>query len=311
MSNPKFTKNEYYNNAAEIFKIVSKEIVDDNLNDKWAVIQNTLFFAIGIEKILKSILYNVNPLYILEKPDFKNSVPVQYSNYMKNDFEIIKNPDADVIAYQSSVFRSQIFSKTITDNKNTLLSLKHYRDIIAHHKLDGLDIDAMKILLKRDFYPFLSKLSTEFNMSAANGLFFNNLNSQLAHISSSLQDDIEKKIELRIEGLKARWIQKSGSHTFNTDECEKSTIELLRKDFAYPTICPCCGNYAVVFTIPVMQYDSYRQELVKSGYETKGLECKFCELKLSDYKEFDFLNVKPDIESKSSVIERYDGTAAE
>lgn len=302
----KYTKrNSFYKDASKVLKVVSKEIADNNLEKDLVVIQNTLFFAIGVEKLLKSILYDVNPLYILEQPDFKNSVHIEYSNEIKDKSELSsKKPDGDVIAYQASVLRSIVFSKTILDHKNTLMRLKNYRDIIVHHNFEKLDIEAMKVLLQRDFYPFLSELSKEHNL-AAQGNFFNNLHSKLAKISGSLQEDIEKQIKLKIESTQSKWNQMSGSHLFNRKKCEKETVELLKKDFTYPATCPSCKNYAVIFTVPIMEYDTYRQEIVQTGLETKGLECKFCELNVFDYKELDFLNIKPEVELKNSVIEKY------
>ena len=230
---------------------------------------------------------------------------VQYSNHIKDKSEIkSKKADEDVIAYQSSVLRCVTFSKTILDNKNTLMSLKNYRDIIVHHNFNKLDIQAMEMLLKRDFYPFLSELSKEHDLSAQ-GSFFNNLHSKLAKISGNLQDDIENKIKLKIESTQAKWKQMSGSHSYNKKRPKEETIELLKKDFTYPATCPSCNNYAVVFTVPIMEYDPYRQEPVQTGLETKRLECKFCNLKLLEYKELDILNIKPKVDEKSLIVERY------
>lgn len=298
-------KSIFYKDACMVFKIVSKNISDDKLGDEWQVIENTLFFAIAMEKLLKSILYDINPLYILEQPDFKNSVLVQYDSHIKDKSEL--NPkkfDEDVIAFQSSVLRCVVFSKTILKNKNTLMSLKHCRDIIVHHSFTKLDIEAMKLILKRDYYPFLSELSEEHNLGAQ-GSMFNNLHSKLAKISGELQDDITNQIKLKIESTKSRWDQQKGSSSFNKRKCEKDTLELLRKDFTYPANCPSCDNYAVVFTVPIMEYDAYSKEVIQTGLETKGLECKFCNLELLNYKELDILNVQPEIENKSSIMEEY------
>lgn len=298
-------RNSFYKDAGKVFKVVSKDIADNDLGNDWQVIKNTLFFAIGIEKLLKSILYDINPLYVLEQPDFKNSVLVQYSNDIKDKSELnSKKPDEDVIAYQSSVLRSIAFSKTVLDNKNTLMSLKHYRDIIVHHNFNKLDIVAMRMLLKRDYYPFLSELSNEHNLSAQ-GVFFNNLHSKLAQISGNLQDDIEKQIKLKIDSAQSKWNQMSSSHSFNRKKYEVESLERLKKDFVYPVVCPSCNNYAVVFTVPIMEYDAYRQEIIQTGLETKGLECMFCHLELLDYKELDFLNIKPEVENKEAIIEKY------
>jgi len=304
-------RNSFYKDASRVFKVISKDIADEKLNNDWLVIQNSLLFAIGIEKLLKSILYDINPLYILEQPDFKNSVLVEYAESVKDKSELgSKKPDGDVIAFQSSVLRCIAFSKTVLDHKNTLMGLKNFRDIIVHHNFSNLDLNAMRTMLLRDYYPLLSELSSKHDL-AAQGNFFNNLHSKLASISGALQDDVEKQIKLNIESKQSKWNQMSGSHTFNRKACEQETLTLLNKDFTYPTTCPSCNNYAIVFTTPIMEYDVYRQELTQTGLETKGLECAFCKLKVHDAKELDYLNIKPEIDKRDLVIEIYsDGAEA-
>ena len=53
-------RNNFYKDAGKILKIVSKNIADNKLANDWEVIENTLFFAIAIEKLLKSILFDIN-----------------------------------------------------------------------------------------------------------------------------------------------------------------------------------------------------------------------------------------------------------
>ena len=88
---PKRTYNSYYLESFEIFKKLSKDIVDDNFSISWEKKNATLWLAIGLEKLLKGILYSINPLYILKNPEFKNSIQVFYSDKVFNNFELIKS----------------------------------------------------------------------------------------------------------------------------------------------------------------------------------------------------------------------------
>lgn len=297
-------KNEFHKDSFILLKKVAKEIADEQLINDQKVIENVLFFAIGIEKLLKAIIYDVNPLFILETPDFKNAVPILYDTIIKDKTEITKNPNEDVIAFHSSVMRTTTFSKTALENKNTLMKLKNARDIIVHHNFNKLDVAELKILLQRDFYPLLSAFSDEHNLGGQSN-FFNNLHSKLARISSALQDDIEKQINLKIEASSSYWNTLKGAHTFDRKNPEHKTVEMLYKDFAFPFECPSCNNYGVVFTSPILEFDTYRNEMRQTGSDTKAFKCYFCDLEVTDYKELDFLKIKPEIAKKSEVITNY------
>ncbi|MNJ85075.1 hypothetical protein D3C87_25410 [compost metagenome] len=297
-------RNEFHKDAFVILKKVAKEIADEQLTNDQKVIDNVLFFAIGIEKLLKSIIYDINPLFILETPDFKNSVPLLYDTLIKDKSEINKNPNGDVIAFHSSVMRTITFSKAALENKNTLMKLKNARDIIVHHNFNNLDVSELKTLLQRDFYPLLSAFSDEHNLGGQTN-FFNNLHSKLARISSTLQDDIQKQISLKIEASSSHWNTLKGTHTFDRKKCEHKTAEMLSKEIAFPFECPSCNNYGVVFTSPVLEFDSYRNEMRQTGSETKAFKCYFCDLEVTDYKELDYLKVKPDPSKKQEIISLY------
>ena len=297
-------KNQFHYDSYTILKKVSRTIAENKLQDDWTIIQTTLLFAIGIEKTLKALLSDINPVYILESPEFKNSIQICYGNRIKDKTEIHKNVNEDVIAFQSSVLRCSVFSKTVFENKNILMKLKNARDIIVHHNFEKLDIAELEKLLKRDLYPFLTSLSDEHKLNGQLN-FFNNLHSKLADISSSLQDDIAKQINLKIESRQSFYKTLSGSATYKRQRDELNSVELLKKDFAYPTECPSCNNQAVVFTAPIMEYDNYKNEMLQIGLDTKGFSCQFCKLEVSDYKELDYLKITPDIDKKEEIINEY------
>ena len=299
-------RNDFHKDSFQLFKKVSKQIADNELTTDLAVIETTLLFAIGIEKLLKGLIYDVNPLYILESPDFKNSVPLEYESFIKDKSEINKTPNGDVIAFHSSVMRATTFSKTAFENKNTLMKIKNARDIIAHHNFKNLDINELRTLLKRDFYPLLSTFSSEHDLGGQTN-FFNSLHSSLATISSALQGDIEKQVKLKIEARQSYWNTLKGTHTFNRINCELTTVSVLKKDFAYPTECPSCKNYGVVYTSPLMEFDSYKGEMMQTGLQTKAFKCAFCKLEVTDYKELDYLKIIPDSKNKDKVIIEYKG----
>ena len=141
--------------------IISKKMVEQK------VIDATLFFALGIERLLKSILWDINPIYVLKDQQFRNTAPILYkekllTNNLSNK-EFSSKPDSDVLTYRSSLLRAREFSTTTAKYYNTLFALSNYRDIIVHRSLDELDIDKLKKLLLEDFINITKDYSIELN----------------------------------------------------------------------------------------------------------------------------------------------------
>src|SRR5450759_154521 len=109
-----------YNHDAIIFLSEAAARTSERMQDA-DIIQATLNLALGIERILKGILYDLNPTYVLMKPDFKHSVQVLYKDKISNDLEVRKelaaNPDSDVLTFRNSLLRAQVISETVRKNK--------------------------------------------------------------------------------------------------------------------------------------------------------------------------------------------------
>lgn len=296
--------NNFYTDSHALFKDLSRKIVDKKIVTDMDFIQSTLLFALGIEKLLKGILFDINPIFILENSDFKNAFAVYHKDKLikanENTKDIQQEPNGDVIAFQNSVLRSALVSQTAFDYKNTLFKIKNARDIIVHHSFNKLDIAELKLFINRDFYLILKAFSDELNWGELH--CFDNLHSPLALISSSLQDDIDKKVKLKLESTKAKWKVTKGQ---NLRKNKKLAVEMLQDEFAYPTICPSCENIAVVFTKPIYDFNPYLKQEIQVGLQTLKLDCSFCTLKIDDYKELDFLKIVPDPENKVSTINEY------
>jgi hypothetical protein len=285
-------KNQYYKDSFEFFKRVSKNIAKNKLLSDFEVTQNVLFFAIGVEKLLKGILYNINPLYILKNSDFKNSAGVCYKSLVKNDGDLNKKPESDVIAFHSCIMFSSVFSQSVMDNKNTLMKLKDARDIIIHCTLKELVIEELKTLLERDFYPLLDAVDQELHLGGQLN-FFNNNQSILAFKSSELQINIVNRIELRKKAAESRWKQIRGTKFYTGIETQEITDFLLSGKNVFPTDCPVCGNEALFYANPIREYNPSLRKEVQVGLIPKKLDCKFCLFEVSDYKEFDYLKIDP------------------
>src|SRR6187551_2309468 len=101
--------NIYLRDAGFFIRESSKQINDSI--EKHQAIQAVFNLALGIERILKGILYNVNPSYVLMDPTFNNSIQVLYKHKLITNTdghsELIKSPNADVITFKNSLLRAQ------------------------------------------------------------------------------------------------------------------------------------------------------------------------------------------------------------
>ena len=300
--NYKDLKNAYIKEASSILQSISKRIANNEIDKNEDVIENTLLFAIGTEKLLKGLIYNINPLYIMEVPDYKYSVQCLYEDKMINK-EGLQIPKAEVIALESSILRTSNFSEAVCEHKNTLMKLKNARDIIIHRLCNELNIEELKLLLQRDFYPMLKAIGDE-NKLGCDKLFFNNLNTKLAEISSKLQTDIDKKIQIKIDGNLKKWQTLKKSKGQSEEKFKLKALALLESNNAFPCICPCCENYATVFTQPIFEFNVIMKQDIIIGTDTIKLKCGYCDFEVTDYKELDHLKITPDIEHKDEIITR-------
>ncbi|MCK8493138.1 hypothetical protein M0L20_14810 [Spirosoma sp. RP8] len=282
--------NSYIKDSLVFFEIVSKGI-KHTLSDS-EVVNLTMLFALGLERILKGILYSVNPIYILVAPEFKNSLPIFYKSKIIADAasikEIADNPNEDVITFKNSLLRAQIVSKVTYDNKSLLFTIANARDIIAHHELSKLNYETLKLLLLRDYYPLMKSFADE--LIIKNNSIFHGKHIQLAKYSSKLQDTIEKQIELRFDAIRATFKMLKNNPGYISDK-DFLTRESFNKGNKFITVCPCCENEALIYSKPIFEFNHYTKIDVKIGYEIKKLKCFYCKLEIEDYKELDYLEV--------------------
>ncbi len=290
--------NPYVKDSLTFFKIVSTGVKQNLSNTE--IIGLTMNLALGIERLLKGILYSTNPLYILITPEFKNSLPIFYQSKIIKEAtgtkEIADTPNEDVITYKNSLLRAQLISKVTYDNKGLLFTISNARDIIAHHELSKLDFTALKTLLLRDYYPLMKDYSKELGIKTQ--VIFEGKHIQLARLSSKLQDTIGKQIDLRFEAIRSTYKMLSSNPGYMADK-DYLTKESYNKGNKFLVTCPCCNNSALIYAKPIFEYNQFEKAEIKIGYDIKKLKCFYCKLEIEDYKELDFLKISiPSIEEQ-------------
>ena len=283
--------NEYTKDAINILKYTSR-LISAGQQDNFALINQTLMFALGVERLLKGILYDINPLYILLGADFKNSAAVEYSQKiipeMSKGDDVAQVPNQDVITFRLSLLRAQHFSKCAHKHKGFLFFLNEARDIIAHNRLSFLDLQRLKERIGRDFISILSDFESELNLTKH--AFFDGQETKLRTIAISYQENVSGKLELKFQIHKEKW-QMAKNISGYIQNKSSVTAEILQLENKVKTPCPACDNDAVLYLKSLKEYNPFEGREVQTGFEIKKLKCQYCKIEIVDYEEIDFLKL--------------------
>ncbi len=132
--------NDYFTDARYWLRRAAASLASSERDDDDDLLHDAvLFFAFGVEKVFKGILWNVNPLFTLEKPDFGNACGVLYQDKMlqkqreKAEKEDTKNQfDKSVLAFGEAMKRAKVFSAVVSTHMGVLTHLADLRGILAH-----------------------------------------------------------------------------------------------------------------------------------------------------------------------------------
>ncbi len=258
-------------------------------------VQGALLFALGIEKLLKYLLAEINPIFILKIADFKHSAPSLYSDRIvstgKTD-EIDTKPDSDVITFRISLSRSKVFSKVANKYSQLLFTLAHWRDIIAHRPTSELDLVKVELMLKKDAVPLIREFSEEQNISLSD--FFGSEETRLSELSQQLtnREQFETEMNQLLANHKTIWEHRSANAELisQANDLTSSLLKHSGVDFAYDEVpCPACGNLCVIRIEP--DYDYADGESYLSGVYAEQLHCYYCGLNMDTYEALDFVDV--------------------
>ncbi len=254
------------------------------------LIQAILNFAIGMERLLKGILFDINPTYILISPEFNHSMQVLYKNKIiksKNAKSILaKAPVADVITFRNSLLRTTSISNATLKNKNRLFGLSNLRDLIAHHDLEEFDYEVARVLLQRDFYFILLDFHDENAILKKD--CFGDYEEALIRVSKLHQHDVKNIIRLKLNEHRNKW-ECIKNNSLRVKSKLTITDEQLESNNRYETTCPACNQRAILFseTDYIVNFESIEKKEV--GEFIHLIKCEFCGLIVNDGNELDEL----------------------
>ncbi len=291
-------KNEYMADSP-FFLTRAAAQTKDNMS-KNAVVEAILFLSLGVERLLKGILFELNPIYIYKTQDFKNTVSLIYGDKLlpgwTQNKEISGTPDGDVLTFKLSLLRTKAISKAAEKNTSMLFALSNWRDVIAHNSLSRLDIEKCRTLLLRDFYPLVRDFSSELNIAKSRLLGSHEI--RLASLSAGHQESIEEKVKLKLDAHARRWAQLQNVPGYaikmkNKSEDAVRVAANKRDTFVQIVPCPACENEALLTA--EVDFDCDDGHASPIGAFVSGLKCLFCKLEVGDYDEIDYLELNAHI----------------
>lgn len=285
--------NNPYSESASQFLQKCSSLIRVDIDDA-DIVQAILNFSIGMERLLKGVLYEINPTYVMVKPEFDHSVATLYGkSVLDNDGSrsmISKSPNADVITFRNSLLRSAVVSEVTLKHKNKLFGLSHLRDLIAHNDMALFDYEKAKALLQRDFYPILLDYIDELKLEKSH-CFSENSEDSLIAISKIHKTDWRVSLRVRIEEHRRKWGR--ASRDAKALESKKIiTEEILENEkIRHPTSCPACNQNAVLFSEPdyIFDIDGDQSSAVAIGQFVRKIQCFYCGFLVDDGNELDEL----------------------
>jgi hypothetical protein len=294
--------NEYYKDVPLFFK-KAVSVALKNKEKNASAFEGILFFALGMERLLKGILYDINPIYILKNQDFKHSAPSIYKSRFisgtgKNN-EVSASPDSDVLTFKLSLARAKLFSESAAKHSNFLYSLSNLRDIIVHRPLNELATDSFHKILRKELFAVIKDFSSEIPLSLEELLGKRCQELQVLHEKLQESELFEKEIKNKFSRHKEFW----ESHRKDKNHIETANISTARlksdpsREYMYEVIkCPVCDNESLVKIEP--DYDVADGQGYISGVFVESLKCYYCGLELSDYEELDHFDINSILEQK-------------
>lgn len=286
------TNGSYLEDSKRMIRFAGDLIQHDMSDDD--VVKALLFFSNGLEKLLKHGLKSINPLFIQQIADFKHSAAIYRDRFHAGyaGAEVDKSPNQDVITFRASLNRLKVFSPTANNISQLLHTVITWRDVLAHRPSTELDLVAVRRMLTKDAYRIVDDFCRELGIETAE--FFGERNTDLDHLSEYLiREDIFSEYMVGLLAKHREIWEAKKSDDSQVKMAEKTTakeLSLSGDDFSNePVPCPACGQGAVVRIEPNWDYSDGESYI--SGVYPERVQCHHCDLILTGYEEFDYINL--------------------
>jgi len=234
------------------FSLVSEEA---RKQEQW---QATLFAAIGIEKLLKYVLEQINPALVLKSPDHDSIIVSSYLERVtaKDRIpELKKKSSLDVITLKNSVQRAALFSQAVAHHSQFIHALADARDIAAHRPWSETNQNRIRVMLCRDLYQAVSEISADAQLDAE--MFLGNSAHRVAALSQKIarEENLYAAMADKLGAHRAMWADREGRQELVASIRQLTMVRLNVERESFACKCPACGNMAMAFFEPDIDYD--------------------------------------------------------
>lgn len=269
------TVNPYLRDAPYFLQRAVAGIVDEK--DGAENLTHALDLALGIERVLKGILWKEHPGYTLADERFQNMAAVFQADNLKKIGIDKEKGNADSITYRTAATRARIFSNATHDQFAVLMKLGYVRDVVVHNDLTQIDLKELTFFLRRNLHPILTAFTSE---KLIDGKQLMGKNETLvAKMAIDYIEDLRERVAKRL------------AHHLEIFRRRQAPIE-----YALPAIapartdqmdtrveCPACCHEAYVRE--EVDFDIVDRQAVPMGMFISHLHCPHCRLFVEDYEE--------------------------
>lgn len=289
----KVNLNQYHFDAANFIGRVA-QLAKPRMDDDEALLC-VLMLAIGVERLLKGILYNINPVFVFNKMTFNNTLPFLAYERLKTLPKNVKLPESDktereTVSLSQAITRCRYFSSTVRVHEALLRELSKSRDIIAHGETIKVDRQFVRPLLIKEFKLLIDQFTEE--LGYPEETFYTPLPQILSLYMGEPLPEPEKEVseivKEKLEKYLGEWNKRKHDEEYARSQSVR-TKEVSSVGAKVLIACPACGNESILFYEPDFDYSDGQAWL--SGFYATKLDCFFCGITISKYDEIDFLNL--------------------
>lgn len=290
----------YLRDAADDLKAAKINIRADSSRRELIVAAG--FASVGAEKLLKGLLAKVNPGFVLAKMDFDIVAGALHLDQVTDDDrrkKLAEHKAAEVVTLRLSIQRAGLFYPEVKQSSHVLHALSAIRDTIFHRCTSELEDSELERVVKRDLYVTLRQLT---GLAQEVTDVWEGDIERLECLSQEVAAAIAsvEAIEQKLAVARARWQEISESPDLVEQARQKTASAHAQHPQTTSCACPACENEAVVYLDIDFDYEWDPVEntamAVPVGVYPDGFKCFYCELVLSNYDEFNHVDLDERLE---------------
>lgn len=270
--------------------------------DHDAIINATLFLALGVERVLKHILSSVNPVFVLVKSEFKHSAAALYASMIlttDRNREIADKADGQVISFRTAIQRALIFSEATRNHRSLLYTIARYRDILVHRPTSELYANSVNRMLIKDSFRLIQSFCQEIDAEPIDFLDEHTVKLELLAERIEIHERIDDDMQTLFRTHQEAFVSRRDDDQFMSMAATitQQLLDSTDDHFVYEEIpCPACNETAVARIEPDYDYDPVDRSPFLSGVFVESVRCQYCRLVLKNYEQLDYIDANSILE---------------